>query len=287
MNKFCTNFICSLIPNKKKRKKVKEILLGKTPKEYNIKKHLQKIKDSILFDIKDFISFNTYQTKINNIALKMHSEIFPKYRGIYNDRDIVIVGCGPTVEDYHLDIKDNPVYICINRAFKISKIKFDYIFFQDQFNEGFDEIETYQGNNCKKFQAIITKPSCEYVIAQDVTNKINSIRYILSPTINGKFPYDIAFEPFADFSGTVFSAMQFALYTNPRRIYLVGFDRSDINYFTKGIFNYNYQIDLWKRMKEYSDYHYPSTEIISVNPVGLRGLFKDIYTQSFLDKNNK
>ena len=38
-------------------------------------------------------------------------------------------------------------------------------------------------------------------------------------------------------------------------------------------------------MKEYSDHYYKSTEIISVNPIGIRGLFKDIYTQSFVDEN--
>ena len=30
---------------------------------------------------------------------------------------------------------------------------------------------------------------------------------------------------------------------------------------------------------------YPKTEIISVNPVGLKGLFKDVYTQSYVDEH--
>ena len=38
--------------------------------------------------------------------------------------------------------------------------------------------------------------------------------------------------------------------------------------------------------KMFARHHYPETEIISINPVVLKGLFKDIYTeeyQKFLD----
>ena len=34
----------------------------------------------------------------------------------------------------------------------------------------------------------------------------------------------------------------------------------------------------YKLMKEFAGLHYPETEIISVNPVGLKGIFKEIYT---------
>ena len=36
-------------------------------------------------------------------------------------------------------------------------------------------------------------------------------------------------------------------------------------------------IGKWKKLKEFADEKYPNTEIISVNPVGLKGLFKDEY----------
>jgi len=223
--------------------------------------------------------------KVNNIALKIHSEVFPKYRGIYQGRDIVIVGCGPSVKDYHLNIKGDPVYISVNRAYKIPEIKFDYIFFQDQYAEGFDELAEYRGNNCQKFQAVITKPGCDYIIAQDATTKLNSIRYILSPIVNGPIPYDIAYEPFADLSGTVFSAMQFALYTNPRKIYLVGFDCTDTNYFTNYPSKYEYQTVIWGWMKDFAKHYYSSTEIISINPIGIKGMFRDLYTQDFIKEH--
>ena len=33
------------------------------------------------------------------------------------------------------------------------------------------------------------------------------------------------------------------------------------------------------------DSFYPDTEIISINPIGLKGIFKDVYTEDFLNDN--
>ena len=41
----------------------------------------------------------------------------------------------------------------------------------------------------------------------------------------------------------------------------------------------------WKKIKEYRDSKYPDIEIISVNPVGLKGLFTDVYTKSYVDEH--
>ena len=47
------------------------------------------------------------------------------------------------------------------------------------------------------------------------------------------------------------------------------------------------QIPQWieghRNVKKFSALHYPDMEIISVNPVGLKGMFHDVYTQSYLD----
>ena len=39
----------------------------------------------------------------------------------------------------------------------------------------------------------------------------------------------------------------------------------------------------WKKMKEFAELYYPDTEIISVNPVGLKGLFKDEFTETYIE----
>ncbi len=40
-------------------------------------------------------------------------------------------------------------------------------------------------------------------------------------------------------------------------------------------------------MKGFAKTYYPETEIISVNPVGLKGLFHDVYTESYLNEHSE
>lgn len=36
-------------------------------------------------------------------------------------------------------------------------------------------------------------------------------------------------------------------------------------------------VDAWKEAKEFSQIYYPDVEVCSINPVGLKGIFKDLY----------
>ena len=90
-------------------------------------------------------------------------------------------------------------------------------------------------------------------------------------------PIDISLEPFADLRGTVFSALQFAVYTNPDNIYLVGIDCSSGNIYNNSNDNYKYQMEGWEMMKKALKNMGAYDKIISINPVGLKGLFNDIY----------
>ena len=38
-----------------------------------------------------------------------------------------------------------------------------------------------------------------------------------------------------------------------------------------------------KRVKKYMEHLYPDIEVISLNPVGLRGLFRDEYSENYLE----
>lgn len=78
---------------------------------------------------------------------------------------------------------------------------------------------------------------------------------------------------------------------NQKKIYLVGCDASNNGYYYNNDLNY---LDLtrvllgWNKIKEFKDIYYPNTEIISINPVGLKGLFdKDVYTKDgvYVDEN--
>ena len=47
----------------------------------------------------------------------------------------------------------------------------------------------------------------------------------------------------------------------------------------------NAVIDGWRRMKKFANVYYPDTEIISINPVGLKGIFRDEYQKEIVKAN--
>ena len=97
-----------------------------------------------------------------------------------------------------------------------------------------------------------------------------------------------------DFYSVVFPALHFALYTYPKKIYLVGCDVSDNGHFDTADdsinlsrLNINRMKYGYAKVKEFAEQYYPDTQIISLNPVGLKGLFTDQYTDEFLKDRGK
>ena len=80
---------------------------------------------------------------------------------------------------------------------------------------------------------------------------------------------------FGDYGGTAFSALQWIMFTNPKKLYLVGCDCS-------GAYK-DFHLYSWVKFKEFVSHNNPDLEIISVNPVSLKGFFKDIYTTDFIN----
>ena len=198
------------------------------------------------------------------------------YRGIYKGKKICIVGCGPSIERFKNEFNFD-ILIGINRAFYFKQFNFDFLFAQDQFKEGFDDFTSYRNESCKKFIAMITN-DVDYKINNYSLSQINGYRYVLDCIVMNKIHTEISYFPFADLKGTVFSALQFALYTCPSEIYLVGFDCDNTgNYVSKDKTNYNFQFKSWKVIKKFIEINYPAIKIYSINPVGLKGLFNDIY----------
>lgn len=107
---------------------------------------------------------------------------------------------------------------------------------------------------------------------------------------------DICCHGLADMGSVSFPAIHFALFTYPKEIYLVGCDTSRTRHFyddpkkvpaDKSMFNTAKMKVGYARMKMFAKQFYPDTEIISLNPVGLKGLFRDIYTDDYKASLNK
>ena len=90
-----------------------------------------------------------------------------------------------------------------------------------------------------------------------------------------------------DFGSISFGALHFAAWTHPKKIYLIGLDTANLGHALGENYKCNYHLSLmldgYKKFKEFMQIHYPDTEVISVNPVGLKGMFKDVCTESYIN----
>lgn len=221
----------------------------------------------------------------------LHKKTFSKYKNIHKGQNLVLVGAGPTVNNYNPI--QHAVHVGCNRAFLLDKIKFEYLFSCDKIGiESFyKELSDYAGNECVKFVGDLNCGT-DYQISESYALKLNAVRY---KTTNGitqhRFALDIESEPLGAFHSVSLQAIQFMLYTNPKKIYLVGIDCSSQGKHFAGLEHdvstrgekidklQKIQINEWCKLKEFALNYYPDTEIISINPVGLKGLFKDIYSE--------
>lgn len=263
-----------------------------------LKEKIYKLKKFICLNIIDKYFDKILRQKSYKQASIIHPKTFNIYKNKYKNKNVVIVGCGPSVKFYKNF--DNAIHIGVNRAFLIKDINLDYLFVQD-YLKGQNNMQLaneYNYESCTKFYGKIGNnksfylyPNVKKIHKKDII-KARAKTYILEDSFDSSLEKNIEIEPFADSGGCVFSALQFALFTNPKTIYLVGCDCSDQGHFHEEVFkdasiksyDLTNQYPFWLKFKQYLDDINCQTEIISVNPIGLKGLFKDIYTENFSDK---
>lgn len=219
-----------------------------------------------------------------SVSQHIHPEVFSKYRNMYLGKDIVLIATGPTLNDY-IPIK-NVINVGVNHAFEYDKVKLDYLFLQDGpalGNESLDNAAKYGKDYCTKFYGMISDREGELVVPQYQFDNANAIKFITNMATSpfDKFAYDIRFLPLAGRGSISFTALNFIAWTHPKRIFIVGCDCSGGGHFKKDDDTsfYGYMLNGWNDAKNFMSYHYPDIELISVNPVGLKGMFKDIYTK--------
>jgi len=229
-----------------------------------------------------------------NVISNLHQKIFKDYKGIYTGKDVVVIGAGPSVNKFKPI--PNCIYVGLNSACKLKNVRFDYLFSIDKF--GIDKIYSdFSSVNCIKFigdQNLGPK----YQIPESVIFNMGEIkRYMTDAGLYGgsKCALHIESQPLGNYNSVALQAMQFVLYTNPRRVYLVGIDCSALGHFHEdqgSVDELKHRVKerkenldrwaketlkAWKDIKDFANVYYPDTEIISINPVGLKGFFKDVY----------
>lgn len=225
-------------------------------------------------------------------AAECNRQAFHSLKNIYRKKDVVICGAGPSLSKYHSI--DGAVHIALNRALLYDKVKFDYFFADDW--EGINFIEQQILNyDCKKYFGFHFGPQGaripESFIIDANAQKYYTDAYMFPGAQYLNLVVDIDKMAIANTHNIGVQIMQVALFMNPSRIYLVGIDASSNGHFSyEGIddkrkkeidstlakyVDVNSVKDEWLKVKELRDVYYPSTRIISINPIGLRGIFED------------
>ncbi len=220
---------------------------------------------------------------------------FATYRNKFKGKEIAIIATGPSMKQYKY--RDDVIHIGLNFAYRRRDIALDFLFVQDGTKIKKDRVlqdEIEKTSNEVKEKTFVGKflarCQCKDIeITEDIFTRLhNAKRYftdVFNPVSDIRYEIyqDICYHPLMDFFSVAFPAIHFALFTNPSKVYLVGCDVTNKGYFDKKDVANVLQTGIVKlgylKLKEFASIYYPNTEIVSINPVGLKGLFKDVYTK--------
>ena len=228
---------------------------------------------------------------------KINWNVFYKYKNAFTNRDAVLLGNGPTVNDYV--VKQDVIHIGCNRSIYDKRLNLDFYFYNDfpaiskQYRK---DIYNYK-TNIEKFFGGFPKARGAGSVVSDAYKGNCALFDMDGPVWAGSclqgFETDIAKHYISDFgTSTIFVLMQFALYCGFKTIYLVGCDISNYNaanvadrYFyhdehlpkmpqhaANGMKRLHIK---WKKLQEFAYANYPDTRIVSINPIGIKDLFEE------------
>lgn len=242
-----------------------------------------------------YILQNSYISSVCMAAAIANRECFRDIKNCNAGKSIAICGGGPTLQKY-VPIPDT-LHIALNRSLLNKNVKYDWFIADDWEGVYFfqDELLNY---DCRKFFGHQIGGDYSRQIPESFRIACNASRYytdsfMVNDGFESRFACDIDKMPVGNMPNIALSAMQIALFTHPKRIYLVGCDASQGHFVQpdalddKTIERHEKDLKLavssdrviqkWQEMKEFAQAFYPDVEIVSVNPVGLKGIFTDIY----------
>lgn len=218
-----------------------------------------------------------------------HKAAFSEFRACNRGKTVAVVGTGPTL-NYYTQLAGIP-HIGVNASFLKKGLDLDYYFIVHYAPEWCEKLKDY--NFIKFFSAGIGSKKSEDQIPEYIIEENGGRRYFsLSMMPFTQIHTNIEYYPLMSYESIIFRAIHFALYTMPEKLLLIGCDCTSTGHFDgvpMGSLAEKIQIPQWiegyKNVKKFASLHYPNMEIISVNPVGLKGMFHDVYTESYLDEH--
>jgi len=230
-----------------------------------------------------------------NELQELHKAAFSEFKDCHRGQSVAVVATGPSLS-YYKQLSGVP-HIGVNSAYMANNVSLDYYFLGHYVREWCDGLKNY---DCIKFFARHKAGEFFDEFPRYFIEENHGRQYYLQWP-SRMIHQNIEHHPLMSFSSIVFSAIHFAIHTRPKRIFLVGCDCSDNGHFDiqnsdafawvgkNGSANYDMTAtsSIWKdgygRLKRFLEWHYPDIEIVSVNPVGLKGMFHDVYTESYIE----
>jgi len=203
---------------------------------------------------------------------KYNGHLF-KYKDIHKDGEAVVLATGPSLTKYKLIEKNNAIIAGVNGIYNYTQFveKLNYYFFGSHYEIDSNHKEKVNSLDEKiiKFASVYRDgvPTGFGNITPENAEKINAIPFECG-LVN--FTNDIAGYKMLGHS-IIFPTLQFLLYTGVKKINVVGCD-------IIGFYDSNNEAHLkewWEKFKIWIASAYPEVEIIIINPVGLKGIFKD------------
>lgn len=236
-----------------------------------------------------------YANALNVAASICNGNTFSTIKNCNSGKKVALCGGGPTLQKYNP--MDDVIHIALNRALLYEKVHYDWFIADDWDGVKFfkDELLNY---DCRKFFGHQICGDYERQIPESYRIMCRASRYYtdsywVSNAFNSRFICDIDKMAIGNMPNIALSAMQIVLFTNPACIYLVGCDASQGHFIVpdsidkmqlkrhekdlKMAVSSEKVIQKWRDLKKFANAFYPSTEIVSINPVGLKGIFKDEY----------
>lgn len=219
-----------------------------------------------------------------------HKAAFSEFKGCNRGKTVVIIATGPSM-NYYTPIA-RVSHIGVNSSFLNENVPLDFYFLLHNVPEWLDKLK-----NCHfvKFFGVNTNSNSWDQIPEYIIEENGGRQFFTTDSIPGtKIHTNLEYYPLMFYGSIVFPAIHFALYTHPKKLLLVGcdcafsghYDGTEFPSYTDKI-QIPQWIDGYKEVKRFVDIHYPDTEIISINPVGLKGMFHDVYTESYLETHPK
>lgn len=218
-------------------------------------------------------------------TVRTNTDTFDSFREINKGKDVVLLATGPSASEYKKINK--AIHLGINTS-PLLEIPIDYYFAQD--NRAFKKNSVDEVIDKCKGEIFIGRIADKAAYSRTMIDISGIYRpgihqyFVNNPCMTEDLVKDICKHSLTDYYSIVFAALQFALFTSPSKIYIVGCDVSGklehFNEKSKTVVSHSKFFKLgYGLFKRFAEIYYPNIEIVSINPIGLKGLFEDYYQE--------